>query len=388
MNIVILPSWFRMKSNIISGSFFLEQAIAMAKLGHKVTIINAQIIPTRTYLKYERDIGVKHYEESGVEIYEYKTGAYCTGMSATITTKWYEKKVERILKKILKKQNVDILHGHTFYPAGIAAVNLGKKYNIPSVITEHFTALITGSLTVKKAYDYVKPTFDDANAVSCVSRYFSDVVYEKYNLHTAPEVTPNILNTAFKYSGNTSTTPFVFTTIGRLIDHKRPHKIIEALAKVKNAGYNVKLNVIGDGADREKLENLANELGISDDVIFFGYIPREDVSEYLKKSNVYVHTSIVETFGVVYMEALAAGCPVVAVKNGACEEIVNNDNGYLVDPDNEEQLVKAMIDVIENYDRFDRFEISRATREKYSEMTVAKKYEDLYNLAISNFNNK
>ncbi|MBQ7936541.1 MAG: glycosyltransferase [Clostridia bacterium] len=342
MNIVILPAWFRLKANRTNGSFFLEQAVAMAKAGHKVTLINAQLIPTRIYLATERDVGIKHYIENGVEIYEYKTGAFLTGRSAPLTIKLYEMKVERLLKKVLRKQKIDVLHAHSFYPSGIAAVRLGKKYNIPVVLTEHSSSFIKDWLHIKGVYDYVKPTFDEADATVCVTEFLADYIYRKYDLAKKPIMIGNVLNPVFQYLPKPENEVFTFVMIARLTEIKRVNHIISAVAELKQQGIRVLVHIAGDGPLRESLECQAKELHVQDFLKFHGNLSREEVYELLGQSNALVHASVTETFGVVYIESMASGRPVVTAENGGAYELINESNGYLAEPDDPHSLAETM----------------------------------------------
>ncbi len=378
MNIVILPSWFRLKANRTHGSFFMEQAVAVAKQGHHVTLIDAQIVPTRTYLKSERDLGIKHYTENGVEIYEYKTCGLLTGRSAPLTIRLYENKVERILKKILKTRKIDVLHAHSFYPSGIAAYDLGKKYGIPVVLTEHSTTFIKDWLGLKGVYDYVKPTFDGVDASVCVTEYFADLIYKKHQLDKKPMMIGNVLNPVFQYVPKPKNEVFTFMMIARLYERKRVHHIISAVAELKEQGLPVCVHIAGDGPMRAQLEQQAKELNVQENLVFHGHISRERVNELLRQSNALVHASVAETFGVVYIEAMATGRPVVAVANGGSLELIDDTNGFLVEPDNPHALAEAMKKMMVEYDRFDGDAISKAAISAFSEESIGKAYVALY----------
>lgn len=376
MNIVILPAWFRLKSNTTAGSFFFEQACAMARAGHTVTVIDAQMIPTRLYLKSERDIGIRRYTEQGVTVYVYKTCQLGAARLPRLYTALYRRKVDRILKKISKTRKIDIIHAHSFYPSGVAAVALSKKYGAASVLTEHSSALIRDWLTPRSAYDYVKPTFDRADAASCVSGCFADYVFKKYSLCERPSVTPNILNPIFSF---TPPPPlgdvFVFCAVSRLVPLKRVDSILRALAKTQNT----RLEIAGDGPERETLMSLALELGIEERVTFHGTVSRERVFDIISSSHALVHASETETFGVTYIEALACGRPVVAVQNDGAREIIDESSGILTPLNG---LADAMNSMAGDYRRFDHEAISRGCTKMYGDSRVSECYTELYGKAL------
>ena len=377
MHIVILPSWFRLKSNITNGSFFMEQAVAVKKAGHDVTLIDAHIVPSRIFFGKERTFGVRHFTENGVDMYVHQSPTLFVGRNARLTVDAYKRKVERLLKKMMKTKKVDVLHAHSFFPAGIAAHELGKKYGIPVVVTEHSTSLIKDWLGIPHVYDYVKPTFDGVQGV-CVTDYFCDLLYEKYGLCKRPVMIGNVLSPLFKYKEPVKNDVFTFTMCARLLPKKRTEHVITAVSMLKERGIDVKVNIVGDGPLGENLKAQAKELCVTDRVVFHGNVSREDVYRLVCESDALTHASITETFGVVYIEALAAGRPVVSAKNGGSCELINDKNGILCEPDDARALADAMEQMINEYARFDLRGISDDIIAKYGEKSIGEQYSELY----------
>lgn len=119
---------------------------------------------------------------------------------------------------------------------------------------------------------------------------------------------------------------------------KKVNIVIDAFAKVRNRkGY--VLRIIGDGPERTKLENQVNDLGIENYVFFEGEKTRAEVLNYMEESNIFAMVSSPETFGLVYVEAMAKGCITIGSKGeGIDGVIVNNENGFLCSPDDTEGL--------------------------------------------------
>ncbi len=120
-----------------------------------------------------------------------------------------------------------------------------------------------------------------------------------------------------------------FLFVGRLVKYKKVDVIIRALAK-EYSNKDFIFNIVGIGNEKEELQNLANELGVSKNVIFHGQISREKVFELMKKCFCFTMVSEKETFGMVYIEALLAGCVTIASKDGGVDGvIINGVNGFL-----------------------------------------------------------
>ncbi len=117
--------------------------------------------------------------------------------------------------------------------------------------------------------------------------------------------------------------------VGRLVAYKRVDVILEALSKAFDTPSWV-FDIIGDGPESENLKKKAAELGISGQVDFVGRIPREEVIERMQNTDCFAMVSENEVFGLVYLEAMAAGCLTIASKNGGVDGIIRNgENGFL-----------------------------------------------------------
>ena len=127
-----------------------------------------------------------------------------------------------------------------------------------------------------------------------------------------------------------------FVFVGRLVDWKRLDIVIKALAKLPEAH----LDVIGDGSDRGKWEQLSVRLRVQDRVHFLGSRTQGQCAELLRKSTALVLPSIYECGGAVVLEAMACGVPVIATAWGGPEEYVTSDTGILILPVGEEQMVE------------------------------------------------
>ncbi len=382
MNILILPSWFRIKRIKTLGSFFLEQAVAMQKNGHDVTMISTQDVKTGEYIK--NVFRNNHYTEDGVEIYDFYVPNIIR-ITPDIRLKFYISKVEKIFKRLLKNQKFDVIHAHSYFPSGVAAVYLSKKYNIPCTLTEHYSSLVN----TKRPSDEIKhftKTVENMSGFACVSESFGEKIAEKFDLKQLPEVMPNVLNPLFKYAEPIKKDKFTFVSVARFVPLKRTEMVIKAMSKLINEGYNVCLKVAGDGPSRENVENAVKEFGVEEHVELLGNLPREKVYKLYQEGDAFVMVSTIETFGVVYMEALATGRPVIASRNGGANYLVNNDNGYLIDVDDEDGLEDVMKKMVDGYSKFDLKKISDDTIAKYSERSVALKYEKFYSDAIKRFN--
>lgn len=142
----------------------------------------------------------------------------------------------------------------------------------------------------------------------------------------------------------------VLLTMGRLAAHERykgVDEVLELLPRLLKALPELVYLVIGNGNDRERLETKASELGVAAQVIFAGYIPNEEKQAHYRLADAYVMPSSGEGFGIVFLEAMASGIPVVASKlDGGREAVRDGLLGTLVDPKNADELEQGILSAL------------------------------------------
>jgi glycosyltransferase involved in cell wall biosynthesis len=131
----------------------------------------------------------------------------------------------------------------------------------------------------------------------------------------------------------------------RLVHQKANNNTIQALAKLPD---NIKLLLVGDGAEKSMLKNLSKELNLEDRVIFAGQVDRSEVSKYRQISDIFVCPSRNEGLGNAFLSAMALHLPVVATQEGGLKEFISDKTAWVVDKDSPDQIVKAIQDIINN----------------------------------------
>jgi glycosyltransferase involved in cell wall biosynthesis len=142
---------------------------------------------------------------------------------------------------------------------------------------------------------------------------------------------------------------FVVGWIGRMTGVKRTDVLLHGFRTLREDGIDAVLCMVGDGPDRESVEQLADELGIVRDCLFTGY--QEDVGPFFAAFDVFVLTSGNEGTPVTAIEALAAGCPVVATRVGGVPDVVTDgEDGFLVSPAAVDELAGRLADLARDPD--------------------------------------
>ena len=177
--------------------------------------------------------------------------------------------------------------------------------------------------------------------------------------------------------------PFTFLTIAQMTPKKGIGYAIEAFAYSFSSDPTVELRLGGDGPERERLEALARSLGVADQVKFLGMLTRQQVLEEMRQSQVFVLPSLYETFGVVVIEALALGKPLIATRCGGPESIVRPEDGLLISPGDPVALAEAMRRMRKNFVDYHPEAIRQACAERFAEAVIAKRLIAAYERVTS-----
>src|SRR4030095_8944821 len=170
-----------------------------------------------------------------------------------------------------------------------------------------------------------------------------------------------------------------FFVAARLAEQKGLSHLIEEGHLLAKQGMNsFELEIGGDAPDREKLEQLTRTLGVANRCRFLGALNREQVKKKMQNCDVFVLSSLHETFGVVVGEAMACGKPVISTRCGGPEFIVTEDTGVLVDVGNAPALADAMEDFISESRRFDPETVRSSVVNRFSPEMFVKNVSAIY----------
>lgn len=379
MNILIIPSWYATNSNPTNGSFFREQAMALKEAGHNVIVAFVEVrLASRDLFSEKVDIK----DDNGIKTYRIiqekipKTGNIGTAIA-------FRRGLIKIIKNLYNRENIDIVHLHSCIWGGIGAVSASRKLNIPLVITEHssYYSRYRVKMIEKLILRY---SFKSANKVISVSNSLREIISKyKSNIEVIPNMVDcdKVLSIINKKNNLGEEGQFTFLSLCYLKKNKGIDILIRAFSTYFR-GKEVKLIIAGDGPERENLENLSKELGILEQVEFKGALNRDEVYKVMSNCNIFVLPSRFETFGVVLIEALANGKPVISTRNGGANDIVTDENGILVDIDDIEGLGKAMLDLKLNYNKYNEEEIRNSCINKYSKKIITRQLEKVYSELI------
>ncbi|MBI1837978.1 MAG: glycosyltransferase [Flavobacteriia bacterium] len=241
---------------------------------------------------------------------------------------------EMVLSQIRLKSTKHIVHFHDNM-IQFQKIKLSKN-KIKQTITNWYERKI-----VTKAY---RNSFTRFIAISKDTEN-----YIKKNLPSnfQTDLLHNAINTSVFQISGMSHRENKIVNIGSLVDKKGQSLAIDVIAELKQKGYSISLDILGDGKNRAQLQNQIDDLKLSDNVSLHGNVDHPE--DFLKHAKIYLHTAIYEPFGLVLLEAMSAGLPIVCTDAGGNRDIIEHGkNGYIFQERNPEILANQIIELLEN----------------------------------------
>ena len=388
MHIMVIPSWYSSSRNKIHGSFFKEQFKALANNNEKITVAYNEIWPITMFGKIHEKRGINFNIEDNLRTYRYKDYNYLP--KSPLMFKSFNRRMDKLYREIVKKEGkVDIIHAHSAFWGGIAAEYISKKYNIPLVITEHSSlkyakyAKESYSKHIFKAYENAKCLIAVGNGLKVELQGYVDRPIEV--IHNMVDLKLFNINEKINDGNLKVNSEFEFFSCGFLEEGKGMDCLIKAFTKAFK-GEQVTLRIGADGSQKPMLKKLIEDLDMDNQINLLGALSRDQVSDEMKSCDVFALASEHETFGVVYIEALACGKPVIGTDNGGAEDIISEENGLIAKKKNVEELTKALIKIKDNYEMYDKYKIREKTIFSYSEKVLVEKLKGVYKKAYEGNN--
>lgn len=263
----------------------------------------------------------------------------------------------KVAERTIKNNNVkfDLIHSHFLWSAGYVGAKLKEKYNVPFVVTAHgydIYDLPFRDDDWKKKIEYVLNAADYIITVSesnlkCIGQL---------DIKVPIKVIPNGFNKKLFYPRdsincrdvlNLPQDKKIILTAGSLIEIKGHKYLVDAIGEVIKHRKDVICIIIGDGELENKLQKQIRKAGLQNYIMLTGGKPHNEIPIWMNACNVFVLPSLKESFGVVQIEAMACGKPIVSTKNGGSEEIISNEClGYLIEPENSNELALGLLAAI------------------------------------------
>ena len=380
--LIIFTGEFKTKVYPLGGVFQHEHAIALKKNGIKTGIIAPGLLSVRRllkkypYKKYELDSNVPVYRYFKQNLLPARIGLYNLFLAKEyqrIGLMLYEKYIQRFGKP-------DLIHAHDIRFGIYVANEINKKYRIPFLTTECSSETaenIFPNILRKSATSILKK----ARAVTACSKPFAKIFKEKLKLKNIkvdaiyPVLPHDILKNSILKKKKKKI--FTFITVNRLDKNKNIQLIINSFIKgFKNK--NAVLKIIGNGPEIENLINISKTSNLKKKIFFIKNSDRKKMKKELAKADCFLSSSFHETFGVVLIEAIALGVPVISTKSEGPSEIVNNKNGYLVKQNDIKIYTKYMQKIYFKKKKFNRLKLRKEIIKRFGTYSFAQRTIKIY----------
>ncbi|MEW6095316.1 MAG: glycosyltransferase family 4 protein [bacterium] len=298
---------------------------------------------------------------------------------------------------LLKNEKFDIIHSYFAFPSGITGVILSRHFKIP-----HITTIIGGEIIGSTRYKGERASlgiqlipFKTAifkwlllwvlqnSKKIAISNDVANGVYDYLKTSLDIKIIPLSVQIPYfqkktREELGFSKDDFLIVSVCRLVKRKGLDYLIQAVSSLRDK--RIKILIIGDGIEKQNLLQLAKKLDISDQVIFLGFLTEEVKFQYLSISDIFILTSLHEGFGIVYLEGMSCGLPVIASDNGGQTDfIIEGENGFLIPVADVDKLSQRIIELIENKELRDKIsEVNIKKAQEFSITKEAQKYEEIY----------
>jgi glycosyltransferase involved in cell wall biosynthesis len=374
----------------MAGSFLLALARELRSLGDELLVVapHAPGAPERETL-------------GGVAVHRYRYGsdddetlAYAGTMHEQVMRSWSARgrliaflaAQRRAVRHAAARFSPDVIHAHWWFPAGLALWP-GWRDRPPVVLTSHGTDLFLLD-RMPLARLLARPVLGTAAQVTVISTPLIDRVRA---LGVAPEritVVPMPMDrVVFGGAGPQRRDPRLLLFVGRLVERKGAEFAVRAVDRLVRQGREVSLTVAGDGPERGRLERLASELAVADRVRFVGTRPPAEIAELYRRCGALVMPAVTdwkgeqEGFGMVLVEAMQAGAPVIATRSGGIPDVVRDGVTGLLVPERDVSALASAITRLHDDPALARTLADAAARDvraRFAPERIARVFHDVY----------
>jgi len=406
-NLLVLTSWFPPSTKLsYTVPFLYDYVWNISKCFNNVYVIS--LIPNfpsilKKHPKFAKFIGLNkrwHLQMSSKEFgVNYKEGNisvfYVSSfplISKCLGIKPLDRIVPRICAIINKLDKVTLIHSHFLYPSGYIGMRLKEKFNIPLVVTGHGSNVIPLLCKNTKLLNReINLILNYSDAIIAVGKGLRDVLISEFNINRNKVfIVPNPLNLEKFYRMdkiearkklNISLEKKLLLSVGNLEEFKGFNYLIKTGELLYKQLKDIQIVIIGTGSKYRELNRLIRRLRLENVIHILPTMFQEELRVWYNAADIFVLPSLIEGLGMVQLEAIACGKPVVATRNGGSETIITDDRvGILVEAGNCGSLYKGIFEAL-NKSWDDEYIIAYAN--KFSPENVIKKTTGIFLKVVS-----
>ncbi|MHB8837658.1 MAG: glycosyltransferase [Gemmatimonadaceae bacterium] len=377
MHVLVLPSWYHTQDRPYAGTFFRDWALAMQTAGMRVGVAFPE-------MRSLRQFNVARMRESHFQTtVDHSDGFPCVrlrswnpgaqyALGGLVWAQFAQGAIDSYIKRYGRP---DLVAAYSAHWAGYAAFIAQRRLGLPYVITEVDTQFGLGAVRGLRAR-LARRAYASANAVIAISDNLHSQI-RKIGELLASLVLPCTVDDRYWTPPPAKRTarPFTFYTQAHFAPRKGFDLLLRAFARAFAGDPDVRLWIGGDGAIGGELRRLASQLGLDTKVSFLGALPRDGVRRAMWEADCFVLPSLAENFGVVLIEALATGLPLISTRCGGPEDIITAEVGTLLTPGDEVGLESALIAMrqAQAQGKFRETALANFAREKYGYESIGRR---------------
>jgi glycosyltransferase involved in cell wall biosynthesis len=297
----------------------------------------------------------------------------------------YEASVRRLATRLRREFPFNLIHAHFTYPDGVVAARLGQHFGVPVVITEQNPWgpwLNKYAVVRRKSIWAARQSACEIAISTAVRKTIENYAGILPQLTVIPD---GVDASVFKLpDGETGRLRDQLLFVGAVRPVKGVDILLRALRLLADHGRTLKLVLVGEafyGAYKQeelRLRKLTGELNLNDAVRFAGKLPFPDLVQEMQRSAALVLPSRAESLGMVLVESLACGTPVVSTRCGGPEDIVNEEVGYLAPPEDPEALAKGIEHVLDHAAAYNPAKLRAYALEHFGLESVGRRIAQVY----------
>ncbi len=363
MKVLMIPSWYPTPEMPMLGTFYKEQARAMAAAGAEVAVIYVDVNGRL------HGNGMRVFQEDGVYtilLQKLNVTPRCERGRVWQRTAMLRRAYARLLKEWGRPDVVNLRSSLQ----GYEALALCRRENLPLFFMEHSSFVLTEGAD-SEALRRLRAVMEKAAVNACVSSTLREVMQPIADTRVIPDL---VDDDRFRPQSEEKKDTFRFRAMGQLRPIKGYDVLIEAFAALcARTDRAVSLEIAGAGVLREELTAQIARLGIADTCRLVGIVPRDDTPQFMNGADCFICSSRHETLSCVLNEAAACGKPVISTRCGGPADIVTEETGLLVPVEDSEALCDAMEQMLATASHYDPARIRALTVDRFGKEAVSRR---------------
>lgn len=284
----------------------------------------------------------------GIEVYYPRIPILPKNWSRFLTPFFYRFSLGRLIRQLKHSFSPNLIHAHTGLPDGAAGLSIARRLGVPLIVTIHGYDLHPRNLLNLIWRRMLKRIIAGADRVVYVSSYLERIAREELGLIGNEAIIHNgVPLKCLEERKRGDLQEQVVLAVGNLIPQKGFQILLQSFSLLVRDCPETVVKIIGDGPEEERLKELAKSLGIEAKVRFLGKLPHSEVMREMASCSLFCLPSWNEGFGLVYLEAMSLGKPVIGCRGQGIEDgILDGINGFLVIPEDVGGLAFCLRDLL------------------------------------------